>query len=176
MTCRYSQANWRDVLYTDVCRTPGGIADAARFLAERRGKNIHMETLRARLRGANGEDVGIEMAGFLSEWMAEKAKSRPYAKRWMIALACENDLHVDDVPPAPVGGWKDEAQAFAKKLLDLGKFFGELSGATAAAIEDGRLDRAERDRMLPIIRDARVMLHRMDRNLVRAAEGDQGGL
>lgn len=176
MTCRYSQANWRDVLYTDVCRTPGGIADAARFLAERRGKNIHAETLRARLRSVNGEDVGMETCSFLTEWMMEKAESRPYAKHWMIAWACENELHVDDVPPAPSGGWSDEAQAYAKKLLDLGRLFGDLSGTTAEAIEDGRLDQAECDRMLPVIRDARVMLHRMERNLLRAVNKDQGGL
>lgn len=174
MTCRYSQASWRDVLYTDVCRTPGGIIDAARFLTERRGKSIHPETLRTRLRGTTGEDVGIEMASFLSEWMAEKVESQAYARHWMVAWTAEQGLHTDDVPPAPAGGWLDEAQAFAKKLLDLGSHFGRISGSTAAAIEDGRIDQDEVNQMLPDIREARVMLHRMERNLLRAGFKSEG--
>ena len=41
MTCRTSALNWLDVLYNSVRKTPGGVVDAAAFLADRRGKSMH---------------------------------------------------------------------------------------------------------------------------------------
>ncbi|MEN5069484.1 hypothetical protein [Stenotrophomonas sp. TWI1183] len=73
MTCRTSALNWIDVLYNSVSRTPGGLADAAAFLADRCGKTMHPETLRAKLRVLEGESVSIEIAELLTEWMREKA-------------------------------------------------------------------------------------------------------
>lgn len=54
MTCRYSETEWLDVLYTSVRKTPGGVAAAAAFLTQRRGRNITVESLRLRLNG-NGD-------------------------------------------------------------------------------------------------------------------------
>jgi len=53
MPCRTSALNWLDVLYNSVRKTPGGVVDAAAFLADRRGKSMHPETLRAKLREVN---------------------------------------------------------------------------------------------------------------------------
>src|SRR5690606_39439613 len=106
MTCAYTNTDWLDVLYTGVRRTAGGVADAARFLTERRGKSIHKESLRAKLRGENGDSLSVEMALLLSEWMEEKAGGAEYARDWLQALCASEGLHVDAVPPAPAGGWK----------------------------------------------------------------------
>ncbi len=51
MTCRTSSLNWLDNLYNSVRETPGGVEAAAAYLAQRRGKSMHPETLRAKLRG-----------------------------------------------------------------------------------------------------------------------------
>lgn len=87
MTCRTSSLNWLDVLYNSVRKTPGGVADAAAYLADRRGKSMHPETLRAKLRGLEGESLTIEHAELLTEWMQEKAGGCEYALEWMQALA-----------------------------------------------------------------------------------------
>ena len=87
MTCRTSSLNWLDVLYNSVRKTPGGVADAAAYLADRRGKSMHPETLRAKLRGLEGESLTIEHAELLTEWMQEKAGGGEYALEWMQALA-----------------------------------------------------------------------------------------
>ena len=57
MTYRYSSADWRDVFYNAVRNANGGVVAAAAFLTERRGKSIHPEDLRRRLRGADGEST-----------------------------------------------------------------------------------------------------------------------
>ncbi|AWH49944.1 hypothetical protein C1925_12705 [Stenotrophomonas sp. SAU14A_NAIMI4_5] len=79
--------NWLDVLYNSVRKTPGGVADAAAYLPDRRGKSMHPETLRAKLRGLEGESLTIEHAELLTEWMQEKAGGGEYALEWMQALA-----------------------------------------------------------------------------------------
>ncbi len=97
MTCRTSALNWLDVLYNSVRKTPGGVVDAAAFLADRRGKSMHPETLRAKLRGLEGESVTLEIAELLTEWMQEKAGGNDYALDWMQALAGQFGT------PAPCG-------------------------------------------------------------------------
>ncbi len=79
MTCRYSRTEWLDVLYTSVRDAPGGVADAANYLSDRRGKSITPESLRLRLRGVGDSRLSMEMFELLVEWMQEKAEARPYA-------------------------------------------------------------------------------------------------
>ncbi len=167
MTCKYDQLAWRDVLYTDVCRTPGGIIDAARFLTDRRGKAIHPETLRTRLRGVNGEDVGIEMACFLSEWMGEKAQSAPFARRWMLAWNAEQGLNVVELPPEPVGGWLDEPGALNAKALKAASELGEMCSAITGTTADGRVTDAEREMVVAKAWDLIVLCFRIIRNVTR---------
>lgn len=71
MTCGTSPLSWLDTLYNAVRETPGGVRAAAAYLAQRRGKSMHPETLRAKLRGLEGESVTIEIAELLTEWTQE---------------------------------------------------------------------------------------------------------
>lgn len=174
MTCRYSNTNWLDVLYNSVRRTPGGLADAAIFLTERRGRSIHPESLRAKLRGVNGDEISLAMADLLTEWMEEKAGGAEYAKDWIQAHAVEQGLAVDFIPPAPIGGWEDELKAIQTKAMQIGALSGGVLGATAESLSDMRLSADERDRIVDSLRDLRTLAHRMERNVVRA-ERKQGG-
>lgn len=172
MTCHYTNTDWLDVLYGCVRKTKGGVADAARFLTERRGRSIHPESLRAKLRGLEGESLSVEMAELLTEWMEEKACSVGFAKDWMQVFVANNGLHVDYVPPAPANGWQDEAAALQTKFMDITQMLGQIAGVTAETLADGVITQAEADKLTPLLRDARVILHRMERNALRAARGE----
>ncbi|MGX9191496.1 hypothetical protein [Stenotrophomonas sp. Ker107b] len=148
MTCRTSALNWIDVLYNSVRKTPGGVADAAAFLADRRGKTMHPETLRAKLRGLEGESVSIEIAELLAEWMQEKAGGSEYALEWMQALAGRLGMAVDVVPPPPEGGWPDEIGALQLKLLDITTGVGRLTGTAVEAMQDRCINSDEAELMV----------------------------
>lgn len=167
MTCKYSNTDWLDVLYNSVRRTPGSVMDAARFLAERRGKSIHPESLRAKLR-SHDDSISVEMALMLTEWMDEKAGGSEYSKDWMQAMAVEQGLAVDVIPPAPAGGWPDEVAALQSKVMQIAALAGKIAGTTAESLIDGRIDQSEKDALADLFRDARTMLHRAERNLYRA--------
>lgn len=172
MTYHYSNTDWRDVLYNCVRKTPGGVNAAAAFLTERRGITMHPERLRKKLRGLDGESMDIEMARLLSEWMEEQEGGSVYARDWLQALCASEGLHVDSVPPAPTGGWKCEAAALQSKFLDISMLIGQIAGVTAETVADGSISQAEADKLVPFLRDARVILHRMERNALRAAKGE----
>lgn len=168
MTCRYTNTDWLDVLYNCVRKTPGGVVDAARFLTDRRGKSIHPESLRAKLKRSEGDAISVEMAGLLSEWMEEKAGGAEYAHDWFLAFAAEFGLAVDSVPPAPAGGWKCEISALQSKAMQIGALAGSVLGAAAESMADGKIDQGEADQITEALRDLRTMSHRMERNVVRA--------
>lgn len=169
MTCRTSALNWLDVLYNSVRKTPGGVVDAAAYLADRRGKTMHPETLRAKLRGIEGESVSIEIAELLTEWMQEKAGGSEYALEWMQALAGRFGMAVDVVPPPPEGGWSDEIGALQLKLLDITTRVGRLTGTAVEAMQDRCIDSDEAELMVSEARALRTMAHRLERNVARAA-------
>ena len=169
MTCRTSNLSWLDVLYNSVRKTPGGVADAAAYLADRRGKTMHPETLRAKLRGLEGESVSIEIAELLTEWMQEKAGGSEYALEWMQALAGRFGMAVDVVPPAPEGGWADEIAAVQFKLLEITTRVGRLTGTAVDAMADRHIDSDEAALMVSEARALRTMAHRLERNVARAA-------
>lgn len=173
MTCRYTNTDWRDVLYNCVRRTPGGVSAAAAFLTDRRQISTHPERLRKKLRGTDGEAMDVDMALMLSEWMEAQAGGDEYARDWLQALCAQEGLHVDSVPPAPVGGWKCEAAALQAKFLDITMLIGQIAGVTAETVADGLITQSEADRLIPLLCDARVILHRMERNARRAAEGGE---
>lgn len=168
MTCRYSNTDWLDVLYNSVRSTPGGVVDAARYLTERRGRSIHPESLRAKLRAVNGDEISLSMADLLTEWMEEKAGGAEYARDWIQAHAVQNGLAVDIIPPAPVGGWEDELKAIQTKAMQIGALSGGVLGVTADSLSDNNLTPEERDRIVEALRDLRTLAHRMERNVVRA--------
>lgn len=173
MTCNYSELHWRDVLYNDVRKTDGGLQDAARFLTDRRGVSIHPEALRRKLRGLPGESVDVDLALMLSEWMQSKA-GVDYSHRWLQTVNTQEGIHCDPVPPAPVGGWACEIGALKDKCLSLVTKLGKISGLTSEAAEDGEITEEEAGPLLALIRSARVILHRMERNILRAVAKGRG--
>lgn len=174
MTLHYSNTDWLDVLYNSVRRTPGGVVDAARFLTDRRGRSIHPESLRAKLRATNNDEISVSMADLLIEWMDEKEGGGKYARDWVLAHAAQNGLVADVIPPAPLGGWKDELKAIQSKSMSIGSLSGGLLGATVESLEDGELSNAECDRMVAQLRELREMAHRMERNILRAKSKQDG--
>lgn len=168
MTCQYSSAGWRDVLYTCVCKTDGGVADAARFLSERRGVSIHKEALRKKLRGLPGETLDVDHAVLLTEWMQTKANGVAHAHAWLLTLNAQEGLVVDSVPETDGPGLGCEIADLKEKCLLLVTKFGRITGTTSEAAADGRITEEEASVLLPLIRAARAILHRMERMVLRA--------
>ncbi|MCG7328035.1 hypothetical protein [Achromobacter sp. ACRQX] len=169
MTCRYTNTDWLDVLYNCVRKTPGGVADAARFLTERRGKSIHPESLRAKLKRSEGDAISVEMADLLSEWMEEKAGGSAYARDWVEAHSVgRHGLAVIDVPPAPEGGWPDELKAIQEKVMRVSALTGKIASSTIDALSDGSLCQQEKDELYTLFMDLAVMGFRGARNVSRA--------
>lgn len=173
MTCSYTNTDWLDVLYISVRRTPGGVVEAARFLTERRGRSIHPESLRSKLRAVNGDEISISMAEMLGEWMEEHQGGHSYAWDWLLTLNSQRGIHVDYVPPAPEGGWENEPQALRDKFMALAKKFGEIAKGVDETTTDERIEQHEADSLLPLYRDVRVLMHRMERNTRRGAQKDR---
>ncbi len=144
MTCYYSQADWRDVLYTSVCNTDGGVAEAARYLTERRGRAIHPETLRTRLRHRDGQAISLELAELLTEWMQTKADGAGYALDWLHALNGRFGLTATqhDATSDPTG---DLVQALQAALNGKAVDYGCLAGAVVEALADKRISEREAD-------------------------------
>ncbi|MPS30521.1 MAG: hypothetical protein E2576_14415 [Alcaligenaceae bacterium] len=139
MTCRSSEINWLDVLYTAVRQAPGGVESAARFLSERRGRSIHRETLRAKLRGADGESISVEMAELLTEWMEDMRC--PDAHDWVHAFCGRWGLvatRLDACAPEQVG-----LPALMAAHMETSKRTGAMAQEILAAAEDGVLDERE---------------------------------
>ena len=169
MTCRYTNTDWLDVLYNCVRKTPGGVADAARFLTERRGKAIHPESLRAKLKRSEGEAISVEMADLLTEWMEEKAGGAEYARDWVEAHSIgRHGLAVLDIPPAPDNGWPDELTAIQQKVMRVSVLTGKLASSTIDAISDGTLNQQEKDELYTLFMDLAVLGFRGARNVSRA--------
>jgi len=165
MTCRYSSADWRDVLYNSVRATEGGVADAAQFLTNRRGRSIHTESLRIRLRHVNGESISLEMVELLTEWMQEKA--RPDALDWLDAL---NAQHGRQVTAQKAG--EDGAGCIQARTLNLTRQIGEIAGAVAEAQADQVVTPREADEIAAACRE----LMRETATLMTAAlDASKGG-
>lgn len=167
MTCRYSSADWRDVFYNVVRSANGGVVAAAKFLSERRGKSIHSEDLRRRLRGADGESLTMEMGELLTEWLIDQRD--PNARQWLLAFNARFSMAAAYLPPPPEGGWKDEAQAIRDKLLQITAKNGALASIGMTATADSRIDDKECDAMEAEVMAAIELLWRLRRNVRRAA-------
>uniref|UniRef100_UPI003341AC11 hypothetical protein n=1 Tax=Castellaniella defragrans TaxID=75697 RepID=UPI003341AC11 len=170
MTCRYSNTDWLDVLYNSVRRTSGGVVDAARFLTERRGRNIHPESLRAKLRAVSGDEISLSMADLLTEWMEEKEGGRAYARDWMLAHAAQNGLAAD-VMPSDDGAPMDLIKAIQAKAMQIGALSGGVLGTTVESIADETVTADEGDRAVAALRELRAQAHRLERAFLRAVKG-----
>jgi hypothetical protein len=168
VTCRYSQIDWRDVLYTSVRNSPGGVNAAAKFLAERRGKSIHPESLRTKLRGVDGDSVTVDMAEMLSEWMQDMA--RPDAMDWLHALNNRFGMAAESIEAAPEGGWTNEVAAIRDKLLILAAKGGILTTVGIEATDDGVVCDKDADAIEMHAMEEIRLLFRLVRNARRAAK------
>jgi len=167
MTCRYSGADWRDEIYNSVRQAPGGVKAAAAFLTERRGRSIHPETLRAKLRHVDGECISLEMAEMLTEWLQEM--NRPDALGWVHAFNGRFGMAAETVDAAPAGGWPNEIMALQDKLLHLGVAGGKLTELGLQAAADGAISEAEADAITEQAMAEIRLLFRLSRNAKRAA-------
>lgn len=167
MTCHYSSVEWRDALYNAVRQAPGGVNAAAAFLTERRGRSIHPETLRSRLRGVDGEWINLEMLELLTEWMQDHRD--PQALTWLKALNQRYGLVAMDLPPPPEGGWADEIDAVNQKLLQLNVEGGTLTALGMKFTQDKELTPREAEEMSVQIMAEVELLLRLNRNVCRAA-------
>lgn len=170
MTCRYSSADWRNVLYNCARKTDGGLNDAALFLTQHRGVSIHPEALRKKLRGLPGESIDVDLAILLTEWMQTKANGVAHAHDWLLTLNAQEGLVVDAVPEVSDSGLTCEIAALKEKCLTLVTKFGSITGKTAEAAADGRITEDEAGPLLTLIRAARAILHRMERIVLQAVE------
>ncbi len=173
MTCRYSQTDWRDVLYTSVRNAPGGVNAAAVFLSDRRGRSIHPESLRAKLRGVEGDSIAMDMAEMLTEWMQDMA--RPDAFDWLHAFNNRFGMAAERVDAAPEGGWADEELAVRDKLLKLAAQGGVLTAVGIEATADGVICDKDADAIESHAMEEIKLLFRLARNARRAATKNRGG-
>jgi hypothetical protein len=144
MTCRYEKTDWRDVLYTSVRNTTGGVADAANFLKHRRGRSMHPETLRAKLRGLEDESLHIDICYLLTEWMEERGQ--PDASAWIQAFASEFGL-VCFKSEVEASSGRASLASILEGGLDVSASTGVLSGLLSAALKDRCITTIESDRI-----------------------------
>lgn len=143
MTCHYSETNWRDVLYNSVRKSPGGVEDAAAFLTKRRGRSIHKEQLRQRLRGVDGDSISMEMAELLTEWMQDL--HRPDALDWLHAFNARFGLAAAVVGVAETKSQGDAVRALRDRLLQISVQGGKLTEVGLSATADNQVDGKEAD-------------------------------
>ncbi|MEW9584316.1 phage regulatory CII family protein [Paraburkholderia sp. DGU8] len=165
MTCRYSGTEWLDVLYTSVRDTPGGVADAAAFLANRRGKNIGSESLRLRLRGEGDNRLSMEMFELLIEWMEEKRQAQ--ARDAIHALNERFGLRATEAVDAEDG---DGVDAVVLGALDLARQSGVVAGEVHSAVADGRITEQEADAIAVAARKHQRGLDRLLRVVMRISK------
>ncbi|AZR93910.1 hypothetical protein BBB39_09105 [Bordetella trematum] len=171
MTCYYTVTQWRDALYNAIRACDGGVDSAARFLSDRRDVSMHPESLRRKLRGRDHLDVDV--AVLLAEFVSRDAGAANRSNEWLLSLCAQEGLHVDDVPPEPVGGHDNEARALQAKFMEMSAEIGKIASVTVQTTSDERIDQGEADTLIPLLRAARVLLHRMERNARRGALREQ---
>jgi len=156
MTCRYSGTDWLDVLYTSVRKTPGGVADAAAFLTNRRGKNIGTESLRLRLRGEGENRLSMEMFELLIEWMEEKRQPQ-----YVDAIHALNERFGLHAVPIEGDDGDSSVDAVALDALELTRQTGVVAGEVRAAIADGRITEPEAEAIVVAARMHQRVIDRL---------------
>lgn len=146
MTCHYSAADWRDVLYNSVRAAPGGVNAAAAFLAERRGRTMHAETLRARLRGVDGDSISMEIAELLTEWLQDLGRAD--ARDWLHVFNARFGLVATDVGSAHAQQQGDVNAALRLRLLRNTASGGRLAELGLKATDDNCVDPREAEAIL----------------------------
>jgi hypothetical protein len=156
MTCRYSGTDWLDVLYTSIRNTPGGVADAAAFLTNRRGKSIGTESLRLRLRGEGENRLSMEMFELLIEWMEEKRQ--PHHVDAIHALNARFNMRAT---PADDVDTESSVDGVALDALHLAQQTGVVAGEVSTALADGRITEPEADAIVVAARTHQRVVDRL---------------
>jgi hypothetical protein len=169
MTCRYKDSDWRDALYNAVRSAPGGVVEAARFLTARRGRSIHTETLRSRLRGIDGDCITLEMAELLTEWMQDM--KHPSALDWIHAFNGRFGLNATGA--SAVDASQSKAIQLVMGMLSLNVHGGELSAAVADTVADQVVTADEGHRLLGLVRLKREALGRVEAIAMQAITADK---
>jgi hypothetical protein len=156
MTCRYSGTEWLDVLYTSVRNTPGGVADAAAFLTNRRGKGIGTESLRLRLRGEGENRLSMEMFELLIEWMEEKRQPH-----FVDAIHALNERFGLRAASADVDDAAADVKRVALDALELTRQTGVVAGEVRDAIADGTITGPEADAIVVAARSQQSLVDRL---------------
>ncbi|NIF80154.1 hypothetical protein F3J20_22630 [Paraburkholderia sp. Cy-641] len=160
MTRRYSNTEWLDVLYTSVRNTPGGVAGAATFLTNRRGRSIASEALRQRLNGQGESRPAMDVFELLLEWMQEQRQ--PHALDALHALNERFGLFATAVESESEIG---SVHAVAMRALEHAQYAGAVADKVREALDDDKITVAEAD----VIADAARSAQRQLDQLVRAA-------
>lgn len=170
MTCHYSETQWRDVLYNSVRKAPGGVEAAAEFLTKRRGRSIHKEHLRQRLRGVDGDSISLEMAELLTEWMQEMRC--PDALDWLHAFNGRFGLAAAVIDQGKVQSQADAVRALRDGLLQITVQGGRLTELALAATADNRVDGKEADALeAQVWEEVRALLQLSVEARVAAGQG-----
>lgn len=165
MTCRYSGSDWLDVLYTSVRNTPGGVADAASFLTNRRGRSIGTESLRLRLRGEGENRLSMEMLELLVEWMEEKRQAH-----YLDAIYALNERFGLRATPADDNDQAESIESVTRRTLDITSQTGVIAQEVSVALADGRITESEADNIVAASRVSQRMLDRLVRAVRRLSK------
>lgn len=166
MTCRYSETEWLDVLYTSVRKTPGGVAAAAAFLTQRRGRNITVESLRLRLNGNVDTYPSMEIFELLLEWMQEH--NVPHALDALHAMNQRFGLHST---PAETGKTaSDSVVSVGLRALEVVQRTGIVAEEIRSALEDGVITQQEVSAIIAVIREERRSLDDLVDSVVAASQ------
>ncbi|WP_339139074.1 hypothetical protein [Kerstersia gyiorum] len=145
---------------------------AAAFLTERRGRSIHPESLRAKLRGVEGDSIPVDMAELLTEWLQDMGRADAFA--WLHAFNNRFGMAAERIEAAPDGGWADEALAVRDKLLKLAAQGGILTTVGIEATADGVICDKDADAIEAHAMEEIRLLFRLARNARRAAQKSRG--
>jgi hypothetical protein len=152
------------VLYSSVRDTPGGVADAAQFLTNRRGTSIGTESLRLRLRGEGENRLSMEMFELLIEWMEEKRQDH-----YLDALHALNErfgMRATRADPVAAG---DTVTAVASHALEVAKHTGLVAEEVRAALDDGKINSREADDIVAAARGSQRMIDRLVQTVRRVS-------
>lgn len=127
---------------------------------------MHAETLRAKLRGVEGESISVEIADMLTEWMQEKNQS--HATAWIEAFASDHAMVAIPIEVSNHG--HSHLTAIMERSLDIDAHGGKLSDLLLKALRDRRISKAEADQIAAQIDQEMRLLAKMRRNVLRVAE------
>ncbi|MGV3679689.1 MAG: phage regulatory CII family protein [Acidovorax sp.] len=158
------------MLYNSVRAAPGGVVDAAKFLTERRGRSIHAETLRQRLRGVDGDSISMEMAELLTEWMQDL--QRPDALDWLHAFNGRFGLAAAVIGVGQMQSQADAVRGLRDRLLQITVKGGKLTELALAATSDNEVDGKEADALeAQAMEEVRALVQLMVDARVAAGQG-----